>query len=689
WVESRAREKHTPAVDGERLAKGVENDLRQGGALSQSLSGYEERPAQLDMALAVANALTKQHHLLAEASTGTGKSLAYLLPLIRAGEGAIISTANKALQEQLFFKDIPFVQKHIKEFDAALVKGVGNYICLDRLNAERQESLEGQMPGNTLERLWNIVREFELTISGDIETIGVTVSPELRSRVNMDRDECTWMKCDFYEKCYVRAMKEQAAKAQILVVNHTLLLLDANAEGFILPQRAVTVVDEAHHLEEEATRAFTISINQSQIYGLLALTRLRAHCAAHLQDEARAQAVAAWDELARVAHPGFKGRTKLREPLEEALKLATALDKVALSLEEQRPQKMEGLKGEREELLYNRLVARVTAAASQIRHVFSVKQPDKYIYYVETVALHSRQRTSPLQVSAAPLDVAQMLAANLFTRSHVIATSATLTTVDPNPVDPEANGPTFAYFRKRVGLDREAFPDVQECILPLTFDYEHNALLYLPRHLPVPAYGDSDASLGYTKSIADEMMRLVVASRGRAFLLFSSKRMLDDVLREFHRLPPGANLRLLRQGDMSRIELVKTFRASEGAVLFGLKSFWEGVDIAGEALSLVVIDKMPFDPPDDPVHEARVQMMKERGEDWFNTYVLPQAVLRLKQGLGRLLRTHEDRGVMAILDTRLHRKNYGRRVLEALPPARRTHDIRAVERFFEEQDAPF
>jgi Rad3-related DNA helicase len=205
-------------------------------------------------------------------------------------------------------------------------------------------------------------------------------------------------------------------------------------------------------------------------------------------------------------------------------------------------------------------------------------------------------------------------------------------------------------------------------------------LLYLPRHLPEPVFGPD--SLGYTKAIAKEMYRLVEASRGRAFLLFSSKRMLDEV---FEAIAPELPYPVLRQGDMTRIELTRRFRETEGAVLFGLKSFWEGVDIAGEALSLVVIDKLPFDPPDDPVHEARVAQMKARGENWFGIYVLPQAVLRLKQGLGRLLRTREDRGVMAILDTRLYTKGYGRLVINALPPARRSTNIQDVERFF----APF
>ena len=616
----------------------------------------------------------------------THNSLAYLLPIVRSGRGAIISTANKALQEQLFFKDIPFVKKNVQDFEAALVKGMGNYICLDRLEDERNHEFAASKNVD-FTRLLNVVKEFELTISGDFETLGFSVPGELRGRVNADRDQCAWTECNFFSRCYVREMKERAEKAQVIVVNHTLLLLDAATNGHVLPQREVIVVDEAHHLEEEATRAFTTTVNQSQVYALLALRRLREHSSASLQEQVKEQLMVAWDDLERVADPGFKGRANLREPLENGLKLASQIEQLGTSLEMQRPLYMP----EKEETLYNKLVNRTKTLAENIRHVFSVKQPDKFVYYVERVATHGK-RISPLEVSAAPLDVTLWLREHLFDKTHVVATSATLTTVGTNPLNPEDKGPTFVYFRRRVGLDHKNYPDVQERILPLTFDYEKNALLYLPRHLPQPVYGTGADAIGYTKAIAGEMMHLVEASRGRAFLLFSSKRMLNDVFQEFiMHLPQRSNYRLLRQGDMTRIEMVREFRESEGAVLFGLKSFWEGVDIAGEALSLVVIDKMPFDPPDDPVQEARVAQMKARGEDWFGSYVLPQAVLRLKQGLGRLLRTHDDRGVMAILDSRLHKKGYGKLVINALPPARRAYDIQEVERFFTdvEEDAPF
>jgi len=365
------------------------------------------------------------------------------------------------------------------------------------------------------------------------------------------------------------------------------------------------------------------------------------------------------------------------------LLLSTTISKLADALFAQRPKDMP----EKEGQLYDKLLARTQNLAENIRIAFSVADPGKFVYYVERINAPGR-RGGQLEVSAAPLDITAFLKEQLFSKCNVICTSATLATVSPNPANPDDKGPNFAYFRRRVGLDHVDYPNTLERILPLTFDYESNALLYLPRDLPEPIYGAGSGN--YTKAIAREMLRLVKASRGRAFLLFSSKRMLDEVYNLFLE-SPGRDLDfpLLRQGDLPRIELTRKFREEEGAILFGLKSFWEGVDIVGEALSLVVIDKLPFDPPDDPVHEARVAQMKARGENWFGTYVLPQTVLRLKQGLGRLLRTRDDRGVMAILDTRLYTKSYGRTILAALPPARRTASLKDVEVFFSEEEAPF
>jgi Rad3-related DNA helicase/serine/threonine protein kinase len=614
----------------------------------------------------------------------THNSLAYLLPIVRSGKVAIISTANKALQEQLFYKDIPFVQEHIQDFEAALVKGMGNYICLDRLEKERIET-QPFLKNPDFTRLMNIVKEFELNISGDFETLGFTLPNDIRTRVNADSDQCAWRECPFFSRCYVRQMRDAAALSQVIVVNHTLLLLDAVLDGYLLPKHDVIVVDEAHHLEEEATRAFTVTVSESKISALLAQQRLKQHSRADLQEEAKQTMKFAWDRLDQIAHSAsHKGRVILQEPLQEGLHLATIIAKLAESLREQRPEYME----EPENSLYDKLLTRTDNLSGAIRKVFSVDQRDTYVYYIEQETKSGR-RGFNVAVNATPLDVNTLLKEFLFNESKVICTSATLATVGPNPVDPEDQRPNFAYFRSRVGLDHIEYPDVLEHILPYTFDYENNALLYLPRHLPEPVYGPDTHY--YTNKIAEEMMHLVEASQGRAFLLFSSKRMLDAVYNIFlDRLPTYLDYRLLRQGEMNRIELVHEFKTSGSAILFGLKSFWEGVDIAGESLSLVVIDKMPFDPPDDPVHEARVARMKASRENWFGNYVLPQAVLKLKQGLGRLLRTHEDRGVMAILDTRLHTKRYGKLVINALPPARRTDQLNNVEHFFGAyNDTPF
>lgn len=655
-----------------RLQRTVTEDLRQGGILSKRLPGYEERPAQIKMATLVARSLTQNVPSIIEAGTGTGKSLAYLVPIVRSGKVAIVSTANKALQEQLFYKDIPFVQKHIKHFEAALVKGVSNYVCLDRVEDERI-GMQHYTKNPDFKRLLDIIHDSEAEFMGDFETLGFQLPGDIRSRVATDSDQCAWTKCSFYSECYVREMRERAAMAQVIVVNHTLLLLDAAIGGFLLPERDVIILDEAHHLEEEATRSFTVTIGPQQVQLLLAQRMLKTHSQLSLQAEAEKAAHETWQRLALVADPGYKGRINVEEPLEEGLILASAISDLADSLRKQRPKDLSDKDGP----LYDKLLKRTQNLAENIRIVFSVKDPAKFVYYVERVHAPG-QRGFQLQVSAAPLDVTNWLRQRLFDKCNVISTSATLATVGPNPANPEQKGPNFAYFRHRIGLDPLERPDVLEDILPLAFDYESNALLYLPRELPEPVYGSGADD--YMKSIAREMYKLVKASRGRAFLLFSSKRMLD---RAYELMSPHLPYPLLKQGDMTRLELTRRFREEEGSVLFGLKSFWEGVDIAGEALSLVVIDKLPFDPPDDPVHEARVAQMKAAGENWFGTYVLPQAVLRLKQGLGRLLRTREDRGVMAILDTRLHTKGYGKMVLNALPPARRTSSIRDVERFFQ------
>ena len=639
----------------------VSADLRSGGILSQTLPGYEERPAQIQMARRVADALESGEHLVIEASTGTGKSLAYLLPIVRSGKVALISTANKALQEQLFYKDIPFVQRHIRDFRAALVKGMGNYLCLDRLDEERMfQRLVGNRAFAAMEELLDEADAWD----GDLDLLPLSLPGDVRGRVGADSDLCAWRSCSFYGDCYVRKMRERSREAQIIVINHTLLLLDAAMDGYLLPERDVVVIDEAHHLEEEATRAFTVTVTPGRVASLLAQRRLRDHVGGQKLQDATDADIRAWSALERAIRPDAKGRQHLTHPLEEGLRLASTIDEVASDLMFNRPETLD----DKEQQLYEKLVKRTRNLAADLRIVFGLKEPDDRIYYVERKPAAGRRGPQP-SVSAAPLAVTELLREKLFDKISTIATSATL-----------AVGGDFKFFRKRVGL-----PAAQEVVLPLTFDYQSNALLYVPRMRLEPAYGA--ASDAYLKELAEQMRMLVEASDGRAFLLFSSQNALRTVFDHLTRYPDSIEddgYSLVVQGrDVSRVEMLRQFREQPRAVLFGLKSFWEGVDVAGEALSLVAVDKLPFDPPDDPVNEARVSRMKEAGENWFGEYTLPQAILRLKQGIGRLLRTSDDRGVMAILDKRLYTKGYGRQVLAALPPARRTADIADVRHFFE------
>ncbi len=582
------------------------DDLRQGGLLSQRLPGYQERPAQIEMARLVSEALIREMHAILEAPTGVGKSLSYLVPIVRSGKVAIISTANKALQEQLYYKDIPFIQQNLQPFDAALVKGIGNYVCLDRLETERAE---GSLDTQRWEwrRLIEVINDPAHAFQGDFETLGFQMPGDLRSSICGDSDQCAWNKCPSFRNCYIRQMREQAQRAQVIVVNHTLLLLDAVAEGAILPNRDVIVLDEAHHLENEATSAFARTAAYSHI-------------------------------------------TSLQPPLYQT---------------------------EKEETLYQKLIQRTQNLGERVHMICAVDQPEEYVYFLERVS-PTGSRVPFIEASAAPLDVAPWLKEKLFDKWPMVCASATLATVGSKPLTSRDTGSYFSYFKKRVGLEQH---EVLERILPSTFDYQHNALPYVPRDLPEPSYGNNQAAQDYMRAVALRMLQLVSASRGRAFLLFASKRMLDQVYREISAYIPYP---LLRQGDLPRAELFRKrkFKETRNAVLFGVKTFWEGIDIPGEALSLVAIDRLPFEPPDDPVHEARVASMKSRGENWFRDYILPQAVLQLKQGLGRLLRTEDDRGVMAILDTRLHTRGYGKSVLRALPPAPQVTALKDVERFF-------
>ncbi|MBA2681139.1 MAG: ATP-dependent DNA helicase [Ktedonobacteraceae bacterium] len=636
--------------------------------------GRELRHPQVEMAMQVQRALLEEIPAVIEAPTGVGKTMAYLIPAILSGKVIVVSTANKALQEQIYNKDVPFLQKNLQRFGSTMMKGVGNYVCLDRLHESRKD-LRMYDQYTDFQPLLDVVQN-DGGFSGDFETLGFPVPADLRARINGDSDQCAWSKCDFYDRCFIRSMRDKAKNAQVIIVNHALLLLDAAADNAILPPYDVLLLDEAHRVADEATSAFTIAIRPTQILSLLQLRSIKAHTPENLYNEVVFLATQLWSRLEKTPF-GNANKVPFKQPVPEALQLSSKIGDLADALRQQRPANQT----EKETALYDKLITRTQNLANNVHLVFAVETADDYVHFIERMPTMNA-RMPGLQVSAAPLNVAPFLKEKLFDKKEtVIMTSATLATIGPNPANPQENGrPNFAYFRKQIGLDPQDHPEVIERILPHMFDYQHNALLYVPRDMPEPAYGQNQAAQLYAQAIADRMKRLVLASRGRAFLLFSSRRMLDEV---YGRIAPDLPYMVLRQGEMNRSDLLKRFR-DEGAVLMGLKTFWEGIDIAGDALSLVVIDKLPFGQPDDPISAARVDRMKANGEDWFGGYVLPQVVLLLKQGVGRLLRTREDRGVMAILDVRLHTKGYGPGVLGALPTATRTMQLSDVEKFFQE-----
>jgi Rad3-related DNA helicase len=637
------------------------DDLRDGGTLSQSLEGYQERSAQLEMAQLVEQAIQKEIQALIEASTGTGKSLAYLIPVIRSGKKAIISTANKALQEQLYYKDVPFCQEHITPFEAALLKGKGNYLCLQRFDIERNVGMQAYVQDLTFKRVEKAVDD--PTWNGDFETLPFTVPHEIRSHINVDENECARRKCPLYRDCYYYQLREKAQSAQVIITNHDTLLLSIQAGSRLLPAHEITIIDEAHTLESIATKQLAVQIRASQVYALLRLQRIKNYTTEKTCEQAREQTEKLFESFESLFPHGSKDRVALTSPVNAGIALSKTIEKLSNQLTLKKPQDLTAEENE----LYKRTITRCDNLAEHIRIVSQVES-EHFVYYLE-------RKRDQICMAMSPLNVAPLLRDTLFSHKTVVCTSATLSTPGPG-------GPSFDYFTEQTGMDN---PEMITRILPLIFDYQRQALLYLPSDLPEPAYGKTDAAQRYEQAVALRMQQLVEASEGRAFLLFSSKHMLEAAA-AFITSNLDSSYTLLQQGDMPTNELLKQFRSSPKAVLLGLKTFWEGVDIQGEALSLVVVDRLPFPPVDDPTVKAKLDYLDNNEHNSFGSYSIPSITISLKQAVGRLIRSNRDRGVMAILDTRLHTKFYGKGILSCLPPARRTSHLQDVEHFFQ-QDA--
>lgn len=621
------------------------------GPFARALPGFTARPQQQAMAEAVAHALAHRETLVCEAGTGTGKTFAYLVPALLSGRRVIVSTGTRHLQDQLFHRDLPLVRRVLgAPVRVALLKGRANYLCLHRFELTERE---GRLESRAQVAEFGAVRAWlQATRSGDLaELDALPEDSPVRSRITSTAENCLGQQCPSYADCYVLKARRAAQEADVVVINHHLLLADMvlKEEGFgdLLPGADAIIVDEAHQLPEIATQYFSQSFGsrQAQELGRDALVLFHTE----LRDvQAVRDAAETLDKALRDARLAFgTGSDRLswddcrnRPDVSPALRaLARVLENVAtvLTPHAERSRDAENLL-RRARALHERLAP------------FLEETVDEWIRWCE---IHSRTFT----LNLTPLDTADRFRAFAAAGASTwIFTSATL-----------AVGGSAEHFCMRAGIDA-----ARTVLLDSPFDYARNALLYLPRDMPDPNAPQ------YTRAVIEAAWPVVEASGGGAFLLFTSHRALREaaaLLAEREEFP------LLVQGSMPKARLLDRFRALGNAVLLGTSSFWEGVDVKGPALTVVVIDKLPFAAPGDPVLAARLEAIRRAGGNPFADYQVPQAVIALKQGVGRLIRDATDRGVMMICDPRLHSRGYGKLFLASLPPMGRTRELDEVRAF--------
>lgn len=677
---------------GELAAVDLAEFFGENGPLAAVLEHYELRDSQLQMTQAVQRALLSQTHALIEAPTGTGKSLAYLLPAILSGQTVVIATANKSLQNQLYTKEIPFLERVLqRSIPTVVVKGRSNFICNYKWEKELAEQRTIAMYDREDDQVRGIRTWLENTTTGDIDDLPFVVSNDLRPRVVSFTDDCLQRDCRFYlDECWVNRMRDMAGEAQVIITNHHLLL---NALAFgeagerILPAAPIYVIDEAHQLEQTATAVYETSVTDYTVEQLLARGIIREHVSDEELDELRFLNTMAFQEAANQSRDNSS--YALEGELEQMLRLANQLRELSNRLKRENPYGQQGAErngngssdntngdsdASETRRMYELAIEALASTAEKLTTVAQEGKPGEMVRYASRV--FDRRRVS-LELHAAPIDASGLLAEFLFhpdregdgTQARtVICTSATL-----------ATGGHFSHFKQRCGIMEVG----EELVLPPVFNYPEQAMLYQP---PLPTFNGRNAD-AYYDAVAQEIERLLEVSRGRALCLFTSWSGLQVVSDRLNGLDRSVVWPLRAQGDAPRNALLAWFMATPHSVLLATRSFWEGVDIPGEHLSLVVVDKLPFPTPGDPLHAARMQTIDDDGRSSFGDYMLPLMTLTLKQGFGRLIRRSSDRGVVAILDERLTGKSYGRRTQRDLPPAPLSRNFRDVERFFQKDRA--
>jgi ATP-dependent DNA helicase DinG len=631
------------------------------GLLAKAYPQFEFRPEQMQMAEAVAEVMRDGGHLCVEAGTGTGKTLAYLVPALLSDCRVVVSTGTKALQEQLWNKDLPLLSEALQlEIAACVVKGRNNYLCLERLDAARHSPLySGLFPEESLAQ---IVRWARKTETGDRAELGTLPEefPEWR-HLDARREICLGAKCRFFQDCFVTRVRQKAAESSIIIVNHHLFFADLairdREAGRVLPEYRIAVFDEAHQLEDIAAQFLGVSVNNFRFEEWRKdLDRVLENGS----DEGR-QCLAEADSLMNRAGnffsmlrmPGSEGgkrrlygkegqRPEELAQLEETVQLSLSLRGML--------HRLSALTGDAVEVLHGRLYE----LGEDLDFILNGSDSG-YAYWQET-------RGRGVFLQAAPIRVSEHLAEKLFSQVRTaVLTSATLST-DGH----------FQFIRDRLGLEL-----TMELVLGSPFCYQRQAILYIPRDICNPRERE------FAEAMAAEVQEILSITQGRAFVLFTSYQQMQRVYGILERILPFP---LLVQGEGTAGRLLEEFRETPHCVLFGTTSFWQGVDVQGQALSCVILEKLPFSVPSEPMLEARLEDIREQGGDPFNSYQVPEAIILLKQGLGRLLRSRSDRGALCIMDRRILTHSYGRQFRLNLPPCPVTHDLEIVRRFFRDSD---